>query len=170
MFMNLARRKSNFNRLLSSRYRHLIQKQTCVSIDNEVFNKKMLSFWSKDSGKKDKTYEIIKPNVLPKDHAESIQTIVSAIPSHISLPEYAISSIPEKEKRTNNDKHSINTLTVWNDDEIRCIRQSCQIAKEVLRTLSSVISCHSQPILSNSSIPQYGQINDIYLNCTKFMS
>ena len=160
MFLNVARRKSNLTSLSYSRYRHFIRTDTCLSIDNEVFDKKMLSFWSKDSGKKDKTYEIIKPNILPKDHAESIQNIVSAIPSHISLPEYAISSIPEKEKKTNNDKLGINTLTVWNEDEIRCIRQSCQIAKEVLSTLSSLISCHSQPTLSNSIIPKYGELND----------
>jgi len=145
---------------VNSFHESFIRKQTCLSIDNEMVNKKMLSFWSKGNGKKEKTYEIIQPTVLPKDHAESIQNIVSAIPSHISLPEYAISSIPGKEIKSNNDKFSINTLTVWNDDEIKCIRQSCQIAKEVLRTLSSLISCHSQPILSNSIIPKYGEMNN----------
>lgn len=159
MFLNMAGRKSNLNKLVSSIHESFIRKQTCLSINNEVLNKKLVSFWSKD-GKKEKTYEIIQPTVLPKDHAESIQNIVSTIPSHILLPEYAISSIPGKEIKSNNDKFSINSLTVWNDDEIRCIRQSCQIAKEVLRTLSSLISCHSQPILSNSIIPKYGEMND----------
>ena len=131
---------------------------------NEIYFQRNFAFWSKGSGNNlqpEKNYEIIQPGLLPKDHAILTKNMVSSIPSQIRLPEYANTSIPIKEDSTiKPGELYANVLTIWSENDIKRIRKSCKLAKNVLRTIANTISLHSQSVSPCTKLPKYRNLND----------
>ena len=161
MIRNVSRRELNVDkRILNLLGISYTQKHVPIPFTgHELYHKRRLSFWSSNSGNKERTYDVIEPSILPTNHAISTEKTVSSIPSHIKLPEYAITSIPKKDTNPN-IKHGENNMKNWNEDEIKCIRQACRIAKTVLRDLANVISFHSKLISTTSKEPKYKNMNN----------